>query len=157
MLASAVMSCAEFDPQIPSPDAAGESSSFSVTIDLARHFAKVSNDDNPLMSEFPFVDGGDTLCYVFNYERGWAIVAADRRVTPVIAYDEYGSMPPSLRLDTPFFGSSIAGELSRIKQLKSNAMVEYDSSKYYGGNGAAWNTSDDRNYQYKRRFYYGFN
>lgn len=82
MLAAATVSCSEIDPQIPSSEAAGESSSFSVPIDLARHFAKVSNDDNPLVSEFPFVDGRDTLCYVFNYERGWAIVAADRRVPP---------------------------------------------------------------------------
>ena len=109
---------------------------YSVSIDLARLFVGFAQKGNELASEYPLVDEGDTLCYVFNYQDGWAIIAADRRVPPVMAYDEHGHLP-DVRLDTPFFGITLEDVLTQIKMLKHGLTSEYDAS-----NITIWNNVD---------------
>lgn len=68
----------------------------------------------------------DTLLYLFNFKKGWIIVAGDRRVNPVVAESESGE----ISLDSPnenlvMWISTYADEIRVFKEMAEDVENEY--------------------------------
>lgn len=59
--------------------------SFSVPYSVAFNIAHARTDFGPLINISPYKSGPDTLFYVAKYKNGWSLIAADSRVSPVLA------------------------------------------------------------------------
>lgn len=65
--------------------------SYHVSFQDATSFAKIfSRDKNFEIA--PYIFEKDTLLYIVNYDKGWLIIAGDKRLNPVVAFAEEGKI-----------------------------------------------------------------
>lgn len=65
--------------------------SYLVTPKMARVFASSLKKDAKVVSQDYLIEKEDTLAYIFNYEKGWVCIPADKRLDPVLMSDDEGS------------------------------------------------------------------
>lgn len=69
------------------------SNEYNVTLSDVQHYAAVvcKKDTSSVMEIVPIVtEGNDTLAYIVNYSNGWEVIGGDKRVSPVLAYNDFG-------------------------------------------------------------------
>lgn len=74
----------------------------------------------------PYILDNDTLLYLFNFDKGWIIVAGDKRINPTVAESEDGQM--SLKTHNENLSAWIdcyADEISVIKKDDKEVSNEY--------------------------------
>jgi len=87
-------------------------SDYNVTPSILAKYLNVKNK-NKRYSFTPLIENGDTLAYYVKYDVGWEIIAADKRLSPVITKSDKGE------LDTTHIdGQQISGILQYLKTLK---------------------------------------
>ena len=73
---------------------------------------------------------GDTLLYLLNYEKGWMIIAGDKRINPIVAESDTGEL--TLKTDNETFLTwidSYADEIRFIK--KDDSIIENEYTKLW--------------------------
>ncbi|MCF0165525.1 MAG: C10 family peptidase [Bacteroidales bacterium] len=58
--------------------------------EVVEYYLKLFYPQDKIMETIPYVNKGDTLFYIFNFEKGWKAMSADIRTMPIIACAEYG-------------------------------------------------------------------
>lgn len=101
--------------------------SFNVSQDLAKFLVEQTVKDKDIKSIFPFIEGSDTLLYVFNFTDGWMIVSGDKRTDPILGSNCSGRLSENLNdARTSICLDNVAGI---IRQFKCNYIQEYDKEK----------------------------
>ena len=76
---------------------------YFVDREMAEDFISLTFADNAIVSVSEMQDGM-SLVYLFDLERGWALVSSDTRTQPILAYSEQGSIDPESFRSGPMAG-----------------------------------------------------
>ena len=93
-----------------------EWSRYDVTIHDAERYVKLHNPDKTYEMT-SYVEGADTLLYVYNFSDGWVVLSGDRRVGPVIAESPTGRLDMN---DEQGYVSWIRSNAENILALKED-------------------------------------
>lgn len=101
------------------------SQKYSVSEEDAKKYISIICPDKEYSIE-PYILDNDTLLYLFNFDKGWIIVAGDKRINPTVAESEDGQM--SLKSHNENLSAWIdcyADEISVIKKNDKEINNEY--------------------------------
>lgn len=108
---------------------ADESVGFNVSLKTASYLASLTNPDIKGI-EAVVSPAKDTLMYFVNFKEGWIVIAADKRVDPVLALSKKGNLSLT-NMDNPgvaVWFNDVADKLVAIKQAGKS--VKYDSKTF---------------------------
>ena len=88
-------------------DSVVSNNDYKVDYTLLQKYLKLTKKDADVQAITPLVREGDTLAYGVQYTQGWDFIAADQRLTPVMAYSKVGFFPQPLT--EPIEGLSVIG------------------------------------------------
>lgn len=71
-----------------------ETSDFNVTEDMALYYAKSCKREYKEISIQPIKKDGINVLYVVNFDDGWMVIPADKRIQPVVGEEETGHLNP---------------------------------------------------------------
>ncbi|MBQ8224475.1 MAG: C10 family peptidase [Bacteroides sp.] len=77
-------------------DSVVSNNDYKVDYTLLQKYLKLTKKDADVQTITPLVREGDTLAYGVQYTQGWDFIAADQRLTPVMAYSKVGNFPQPL-------------------------------------------------------------
>ena len=123
--------CNTLDEMNPKKDGSASGNSYSVSeqdicrlIDMRNKGPKTKSD--PRKAEIsPLVRDGDTLLFIVNYDEGWDIFTADKRMPHIIATSDKGSF--DINDANPALLSWMEDYIIRTRELKSNLIEVKDS------------------------------
>lgn len=102
-----------------------DSINFNVSLKTASYLASLTNKEIKGVESVVSPEK-DTLMYFVNFKEGWMVIAADKRVDPVLASSEKGSLS-SAKMDNAgvaIWFNNAAGRLAALKQ--NGKSVKYD-------------------------------
>lgn len=99
---------------------------FAVSLNDAKRYAELYRPGDSFVVS-PYVEGRDTLLYVFNYKEGWMVLSGDRRMNPVFAQDDRGSITIKDESACSFWLKQYAKDVLRIRKDKDHNDNEYTS------------------------------
>ena len=88
---------------------------YSVSLSDAKRYSELYRPGEAF-SVTPYVEGKDTLLYLFNYREGWLVLSGDRRVVPVVAENSKGSIKMMDGTGSASWLKMYAQEVSRLKK-----------------------------------------
>ena len=98
---------------------------YCVTRDDASELSNILRPDQEFTIE-PFVVKEDTLLYIVNYEDGWIIIAGDKRINPIVAESDKGSISMQIDNDNLItWIDSYADEINVIRYYGKEEENEY--------------------------------
>ena len=113
---------------------------YSVSEEDAKEYVNVIFPNKEYSIE-PYILDGDTLLYLFNFDKGWIMVAGDKRINPAIAESEKGHM--SLKTHNENLNAWIDCYADEIRVIKKDMReVENEHTKFW--KNIACNTSRNR-------------
>lgn len=97
---------------------------FAVSLNDAKRYAELYRPGDSFVVS-PYVEGRDTLLYVFNYKEGWMVLSGDRRTYPVIAQGAKGSIKINETSGYGFWLKLYALGISELKIDETKKENEY--------------------------------
>lgn len=98
---------------------------YCVTRDDASELSNILRPDQGFTIE-PYVVKEDTLLYIVNYEDGWIIIAGDKRINPIVAESDKGSISMQIDNDNLItWIDSYADEINVIRYYGKEEENEY--------------------------------
>lgn len=98
---------------------------YNVTIDDAKNLAASFSSKKEYKIE-PYVIGKDTLLYLVNFEEGWALIAGDKRINPIVAISDEGGLSfDTSNENLKTWIDSYADEIRVLKKHESETENEY--------------------------------
>ena len=124
---------------------------FNVTRQMLDKYLHVTHKSDSMESIVPIVKGSDTLVYCVNYSKGWALISADQRMPPVLAFSDEGVLN-LLDAENPAI-MSLQGLIDRVATIKASSETHCDPI-WSLLDGRIQNNSTNTN-KVKRRAAYG--
>ena len=124
---------------------------YSVTRQMLDKYLHVTHKSDSMESIVPIVKDRDTLAYCVNYSKGWALISADQRMPPVLAFSDEGVLN-LLDAENPAI-MSLQGLIDRVATIKASSETHCDPI-WSLLDGRSQNNSTNTN-KVKRRAAYG--
>ncbi len=106
-------------------DYRSETSDFNVTEDMALYYAESYKKDNKEVSIQSVKKDGIAVYYVVNFDDGWMVIPADKRIQPVVGEEETGHLDPET-VENPGVKVWLDDLASTIAMVKEKGLDKYD-------------------------------
>lgn len=115
------------DPDPQTKSLSGERpEDFQVSLSDAKAYSELRYPDKAY-EVIPYVTGRDTLMYVFNYGKGWLVISGDKRVDPVVADSEDGTLDIYEDSQHAFYLRDFAADIAKMRKDPKASEVEKSS------------------------------
>ncbi len=116
----------ESPPDVASAQTSADASTinYGVTRQMLSKFLNTAHKSARVRSIIPICEGGDTLAYCVNLDKGWKLISGDQRMPPVLAFSDEGVLN-LLDVENPAI-QSIQGLIDRVAAMRASGETHRD-------------------------------
>ncbi len=116
----------ESSPDVTSAQTSADASTinYGVTRQMLSKFLNTAHKSARVRSIIPICEGGDTLAYCVNLDKGWKLISGDQRMPPVLAFSDEGVLN-LLDVENPAI-QSIQGLIDRVAAMRASGETHRD-------------------------------